>query len=63
LSTLFVAACFVSVASYAVIGQLALVLFCALMLGGLYFLFTAARVMYTDWRSGSAGQEPPGDNA
>ena len=51
LSVLFVAACFVSVLSAAVIGNLAIALFTVLMLGGLYYLGVFARSLFQSWQS------------
>jgi len=51
LSVLFVAACFVSILSAAVIGPLAIGLFVVLMLGGLYGLAVFAIHVFRSWRS------------
>jgi len=47
----FVAACFVSLLSAAVIGNLAIALFAVLMLGGLYYLALFARSLFRAWQS------------
>ena len=51
LSVLFVAACFVSVLSAAVIGDLAIALFVVLMLGGLFVLAVVAIHVFRSWWS------------
>lgn len=51
MSVLFVAACFVSVLSAAIIGPLAIALFVVLMLGGLYYLGLAGRGLLREWQS------------
>ena len=51
LSVIFVAACFVSILSAAVIGNLAIALFAVLMLGGLYYLALFARSVFRAWQA------------
>jgi hypothetical protein len=51
LSVLFVAACFVSILSAAVIGPLAILLFAILMLVGLYYLGRLGVSVFRSWQS------------